>query len=93
MQLIQQSKTKTEQAQKESQYGCRYSVLLKLPYFDPPRMLIIDPMHNLFLGTGKHMLNIWLEHKLFSPPQFQEIQECVDSFTVPPDIGRIPRKI
>lgn len=56
VQLIQQ--TKTEQAHKESQYGCRYSVLLKLPYFDPPRMLIIDAMHNLFLGTGKHMLNL-----------------------------------
>ena len=92
-QLIQQSKTKTEQAQKESQFGCRYSVLLKLPYFDPPRMLIIDPMHNIFLGTGKHMLSIWLEHRLLSPSQFQQIQECVDSFVVPSDMGRIPRKI
>ena len=92
-QLIQQSKTKTEQAEKESQFGCRYSVLLKLPYFDPPRMLIIDPMHNLLLGTGKHMLSIWLEHRLLSPSQFQQLQECVDSFVVPSDMGRIPRKI
>ena len=91
--LVQQCKTKTEQAQKESKYGCRYSVLLKLPYFDPPRMLVIDPMHNLFLGSGKHMLNIWFERNLLSPSQFQQIQECVDSFTVPSDMGRIPRKI
>ena len=28
--------------------GCRYSVLVKLPYFDAPQ---IDPMHNLFLGS------------------------------------------
>jgi len=25
-----------------------------LPYFDPPTMLVIDPMHNLFLGLAKH---------------------------------------
>ena len=93
VQLVQQCKTKTEQTQKESLYGCRYSVLLKLPYFDPPRMLIVDPMHNLFLGSGKHMLNIWLEHNILSPSQFQQIQECVDSFAVPSDMGRIPRKI
>lgn len=31
----------------ESECGCRYPVLLRLPYFDAPRMLIIDPMHNL----------------------------------------------
>ena len=93
VQLVQQCKTKTEQTQKESVYGCRYSVLLKLPYFDPPRMLIVDPMHNLFLGSGKHMLNIWLEHNLLSPSQFQQIQECVDSFAVQSDMGRIPRKI
>ena len=36
----------------ENESGCRYSVLLKLPYFDTPRMLIVDPMHNLFLGTA-----------------------------------------
>ena len=46
--------TKTELKQTESRTGCRYSVLLKLPYFNAPRMLVIDPMHNLFLGSAKH---------------------------------------
>ena len=93
VQLVQRSRTKTEQRQKESQLGCKYFVLLELPYFDPPRMLIIDPMHNLFLGTAKHMLNIWVEHNLLSHAQFQQVQECVDSFIVPPDVGRMPHKI
>ena len=31
------------------------SVLLELPYFDAPRMNIVDPMHNLFLGSAKHI--------------------------------------
>ena len=43
-------------ASKESESGYRYTELLQLPYFDPSRMLTIDPMHNLFLGTGKHIL-------------------------------------
>ena len=40
--------------QEESKAGCRYSELLLLPYFDGPKMLVIDPMHNLFLGSAKH---------------------------------------
>ena len=55
---IQDCNTKTKRNQKESEFDCRYSALLKLPYFDPIRMLIIDPMHNLFLGSGKHMFNV-----------------------------------
>ena len=54
---IKECTTKSAQGSKESEMGCRYSVLLELPYFDPIRMLPIDPMHNLFLGTGKHMIN------------------------------------
>ena len=46
--------TKTERRKKESELGCRYSSLLDLPYFCPIEMLLIDPMHNLFLGTAKH---------------------------------------
>lgn len=62
-------------------------------YFDPLRMLIVDPMHSLFLGSGKHMLQIWLKQGLLTPSHFEQIQECVDSFFVPSDVGRIPRKI
>ena len=56
--------TKTEQARMESLFGCRYSCLLQLPYFDPVKMLvIIDPMHNLYLGTAKYIFsNVWLKN-------------------------------
>ena len=37
----------------ESKLGCRYSALLNLPYFNPPVMLAVDPMHNLYLGIAK----------------------------------------
>lgn len=67
-------KTKAELRQKESSLGCRYSVLLKLPYFDPPRFLIIDPMHNLYLGSAKHYLKrVWLEHGIVAEKDFEVI--------------------
>ena len=51
------STTKKADLQKrESEFGCHYTTLLQLPYFDAPRMLIVDPMHNLFLGSAKHFL-------------------------------------
>ena len=90
---INRYKTKTKQSALESKYGCRYSCLIKLKYFDPSRMLIIDPMHNLFLGSGKHMINLWLDTGLITKSHYSQIQEFLDSFIVPTDIGRIPRKI
>lgn len=33
--------------------GVRWSELLRLPYFDISRCVVIDPMHNLFLGLIK----------------------------------------
>lgn len=87
-----QTKTKLQKA--ESQLGCRYSVLLKLPYFDAPRMLIVDPMHNLFLGSAKHFLkNILVAQKIINETDVVVIQERVDTLIVPSDIGRIPHKI
>ena len=85
--------TKSELQKEESKYGCRYSVLIKLPYFNAPRMLIVDPMHNLYLGSAKHFLKLLINNGHISETQFDIIQERVDSFVVPSDIGRIPHKI
>ena len=92
--LILKAKTKTERDQLERLYGCRYTVLLDLPYFDPIRMTIIDPMHNLFLGSAKHVLKqIWVDKGIISREHFDGIQKKMDSVKSPSDIGRIPRKI
>jgi len=48
-QILQKCKTKTELKKKEREFGCRYSSLLELPYFDPVRMTIIDPMKTSIL--------------------------------------------
>ena len=92
--LILKEKTITRRNQLESQYGCRYSALLDLPYFDPVRMTVIDPMHNLFLGSAKHVLkDIWIKGGLIQEKQIQQIQDVMNSMKTPTGVGRIPRKI
>ena len=90
---VLQCRNKQQQNSLESSNGCRYSCLLELPYFDAPRMLSIDPMHNLFLGSGKHMLQLWLTLGVIKPTHFAHLQKCIDNMIVPSDVGRIPRKI
>ena len=53
---IRDLNTQTARETAESEGGCRYLELLLPPYFDAPRMLVIDPMHNLFLGSAKFFL-------------------------------------
>ena len=74
----------------------RYSVLLELEYFDPVRMVVIDPMHNLFLGSAKHtMKDLWLDSTsgVLTKSKLLDMQKRVDEFYVPPDCGRIPGKL
>lgn len=37
-------------------YATRWSELARLPYFDTCRMVVVDPMHNLFLGEFVQLL-------------------------------------
>ena len=85
--------TKSERAAAETSSGCRYSVLLELPYLNAPRMLIVDPMHNLFLGSAKHFMKIVIERMLLSNSQFELLQHRMDRISAPATIGRIPCKI
>jgi len=78
----------------ERELGCRYSSLLKLPYFDPVRMLTIDPMHNLYLGTAKYIFtNIWIKEGLITNTLL--INERISSLVVPPEVrfSRLPAQM
>jgi len=71
--------TKKDGSEMESSTGYRYSVLLELPYFDSIRMQVVDPMHNLFLGTGRHMVKaVWLGKEVIDHSKFDVIQQRVD---------------
>ena len=47
-----------ERVTQQKKLGCRYSALFELDYFDPIIHHVVDPMHNLFLGTAKKMLKL-----------------------------------
>ena len=51
-------------------HGVRYSELNRLPYFDPIRMTIIDPMHNILLGTS----SITSEQLFLTQPFLTQLQ-------------------
>ena len=86
--------SKSHLRKKESELGCRYSYLLKLPYFDPPTMLVVDAMHNLYLGLAKHFIKkVFIGRQILEDSHFEIIQKRVDAMKVPSDIGRIPHKI
>ena len=71
-------KTQTSREKIEKRFGSRFTSFMHLPYFDCVRFHVIDPMHNLFLGTSKYVLkNIWLSDSspLINKRCFSTIQE------------------
>ena len=86
-------KTKAAQKNIERQYGVRYSALIDLPYFNPIRYTAIDPMHNLFLGTSKHCMEIWLNKSILSKHDLQIIEQRISQLKAPHSAGRLPLKI
>ena len=93
--LANEQKTPTARERIELKYGSRYSLLMELPYFDTVRFHIVDPMHNLFLGTAKYYTkNILLNpmNPLISHRSNSIIQQRVDKGVVPSNLGRIPHK-
>ncbi|KAJ3502990.1 hypothetical protein NLJ89_g8636 [Agrocybe chaxingu] len=71
--------------------GIRWSELLRLPYFDPSRFVVVDAMHNLFLGLIQEHFEI-LGIKLAQ----KEEDQVAFQVSIPPDaiaaLDEQPRK-
>ena len=63
---------------------------LGLNYFDPIDFTAIDVMHNLYLGSAKRMLEIWIDMNLIKRDDFTKIDHIIQSFNMPADCGRLP---
>ena len=68
-------------------YGVYYSCLLQLEYFDTVKFTAIDPMHNLFLGTAKHVFKLWTKKNLLTKKDLKVLEERIHSFDVGTGIG------
>ena len=87
------AETMGERRERERQNGTRWSELHRLQYFDPVRCTIVDPMHNLFLGTAKRMTKVWLSRGFLTDTDLQQMQVLADGILLPPDYVSLKRKI
>ena len=86
------AKTGKERQGIERSHGVRYTVLLSLPYYNAITFCMIDPMHNLLLGSAKTFVKLWIQRS--NPSRdFSCIQKEVDAFITPAGFGRLPRKV
>ncbi|XP_062579425.1 uncharacterized protein LOC134241375 isoform X2 [Saccostrea cucullata] len=90
---VKNAKTKTEADNLAKKYGTYYSVLIELEYFDAITFCVIDPMHNLFLGTAKTVFKLWVEREILSPKQLEKVESRLEDVNSATDIGRIPNHI
>ncbi|KAG2200645.1 hypothetical protein INT47_005801 [Mucor saturninus] len=73
--------------------GTRYSELHRLGYFDVVRQSIIDPMHNLLLGTCSRFVKIWKEEGYFTKVNLEKMQVLADSVELPAGFESVDQKI
>ncbi len=50
--------------------------------FDMPylKFTVVDPMHNLYLGTGKHVFKVWIEMGILTSSGLSEIESRLKCF-------------
>lgn len=62
-------------------------------YYNAIRFVVIDPMHNLLLGTARHVFQLWTELGILTTKSLDELQTRVENIKVPNEVGRIPLRI
>lgn len=72
----------------------RWSEMLRLPYFDPIRYLVVDPMHNLFLGIAHWIVKrLWIDNGKITKSDLELMEKRAKKIKIPADLGRLPYKI
>ncbi|KXJ06458.1 hypothetical protein AC249_AIPGENE6290 [Exaiptasia diaphana] len=59
--------------------GARYTALLELPYYDANCFVVVDQMHNLFLGIAKTTMKIWKDTGALNDKDLEIIQKSVNA--------------
>lgn len=85
--------TKTEQKQIEFEHGIRYTELNRLPYYDPIKCHLVDPMHCLLLGVAKHTLKVWIEVGNLKESSLEKIDQRLKEVKFPPGYCTLPSAI
>ncbi|KAG1722490.1 uncharacterized protein EDB91DRAFT_1240213 [Suillus paluster] len=77
------------------EHATHYTQLACLPYFDLVEQIVINPMHNLFLGLVKtHFYNIWVQNKILQPNhEVTKFHEMIADFVIPSSCSKLPTDI
>ena len=86
-------RTKTARKEAFRRHGFKGSILLELSYFNASRMMVVDPMHNLWMGTAKHMCKAWVKLDILTDVKLKELSVRAQRMDIPSDIRRIASKI
>ncbi|OAD68570.1 hypothetical protein PHYBLDRAFT_172991 [Phycomyces blakesleeanus NRRL 1555(-)] len=62
-------------------------------YFDVVCCTIVNPMHNLFLGTAKRMMERWVADGIIDNKKLVAMQKAVEKIVLPPDYISLGTKI
>jgi hypothetical protein len=87
-------KSEEERKRHVSSTHVRWSELLRLPYFNPIRYLVVDPMHCLFLGIAHWIIKkLWIDGNKITKQDLEKMEKRAKYIQIPADLGRIPNKI
>ncbi|KAI0309474.1 hypothetical protein OF83DRAFT_1158491, partial [Amylostereum chailletii] len=83
------------------EHGVRWTEFARLRYFDPVRMTVVDPMHNLLLGVVKNQwYSCWIlggslraTTATDTKRELAMVHEFLDSLEVPAWLGRLPLRV
>ena len=73
--------------------GWRYTPLMELDYFGSVQQHVVNPMHNLFLGTAKRMFKYWVEKDILTKQNPQVIDNKLRDFKICGEFGRLLNNI
>ncbi|CAO3675234.1 unnamed protein product [Rhizopus stolonifer] len=95
---IEWSRLTTEADRKDhvKKYGTRLSAFHQLSYFDPVRMVVFDPLHNVWLGTCKRIMHhVFIERKMLKKDDMEYMAGMINKLVLPSgyDCTSIARKI
>src|SRR2546430_2018512 len=72
----------------------RWSEMLRLPYHNPIRHLVVDSMHCLFLRISHWIVKrLWIDGNKITKSDLELMEKRAKCIKVPADLGRIPYKI
>src|SRR5579859_7363685 len=89
-------KCATEESRKThvSRHHVRWSEIYRLPYFNPVRHCVVDPMHCLFLGVAKWIvMKLWIGEGVLNNEKLRVMQERADGIEFSGNLGRRPVRI